>query len=246
MKAEFFKFYSNLNNKEYKYVNLQEERELAGILYLPAPISRDEFEINSTSNDLRLTAPISLEIINEIITGYGNNDFWLEIKNQDEIILFIGKILNIDVNLDNNECSINLSSISNVLKTNIPFKSFSKRCSNSLFDKHCKLNKNNFKYIPNLLIVNKETDYKIYIGTEKENSYFNFGAVVINGNYFQIYNHKDGYINLLYPCFDEIIESITIYPGCDKSTSSCSSKFNNINNYGGFPDIPSSNPAVKI
>jgi uncharacterized phage protein (TIGR02218 family) len=36
--------------------------------------------------------------------------------------------------------------------------------------------------------------------------------------------------------------AVTIYPGCDRTTATCNSKFNNILNFGGFPWIPSRNP----
>ena len=35
---------------------------------------------------------------------------------------------------------------------------------------------------------------------------------------------------------------ITIYPGCDRVTSTCISKFNNLLNYGGVPHLPTKSP----
>ncbi|WP_269915579.1 phage BR0599 family protein [Acinetobacter sp. HY1485] len=37
---------------------------------------------------------------------------------------------------------------------------------------------------------------------------------------------------------------VSIYPGCDKLNTTCTDKFNNILNFGGFPFMPSSNPFV--
>lgn len=34
----------------------------------------------------------------------------------------------------------------------------------------------------------------------------------------------------------------TVYPGCQHNTQDCRHKFNNLNNYGGFPYIPGKNP----
>lgn len=36
--------------------------------------------------------------------------------------------------------------------------------------------------------------------------------------------------------------AVRLYPGCDHSMSTCKAKFNNIDNFGGFPWIPSKNP----
>lgn len=35
---------------------------------------------------------------------------------------------------------------------------------------------------------------------------------------------------------------MTVYPGCDRVTSTCEAKFNNLSNYGGFPHLPTKNP----
>ncbi len=39
-----------------------------------------------------------------------------------------------------------------------------------------------------------------------------------------------------------VADTVTIYPGCAKTTAACLDKFNNLNNYGGFPYIPTKNP----
>lgn len=38
------------------------------------------------------------------------------------------------------------------------------------------------------------------------------------------------------------VVKVKIYPGCDRSTSDCFSKFENLPNFGGFPHIPLKNP----
>lgn len=35
---------------------------------------------------------------------------------------------------------------------------------------------------------------------------------------------------------------VKLYPGCDRSRTTCEGKFNNLDNYGGFPWIPTTNP----
>jgi uncharacterized phage protein (TIGR02218 family) len=38
------------------------------------------------------------------------------------------------------------------------------------------------------------------------------------------------------------LQEIFLYPGCDHTMATCSSKFSNLENYGGFPYIPAKNP----
>jgi uncharacterized phage protein (TIGR02218 family) len=40
--------------------------------------------------------------------------------------------------------------------------------------------------------------------------------------------------------------AVTLYQGCDRSTSMCTDRFNNIGNFGGFPGIPWINPMTNI
>lgn len=35
---------------------------------------------------------------------------------------------------------------------------------------------------------------------------------------------------------------IVVYPGCERTTAVCQSKFNNLSNYGGFPHLPTKSP----
>lgn len=40
--------------------------------------------------------------------------------------------------------------------------------------------------------------------------------------------------------------AVTLYPGCDHSTATCVAKFDNLENYGGFPFLPGINPFKGI
>jgi uncharacterized phage protein (TIGR02218 family) len=39
-------------------------------------------------------------------------------------------------------------------------------------------------------------------------------------------------------------DAVTVYPGCDKTRTACINKFNNYDNYGGFPDLPTKDPGL--
>lgn len=49
-------------------------------------------------------------------------------------------------------------------------------------------------------------------------------------------------VELLYPVPLATGTSVTLTAGCDHSTATCHSRFNNLANYGGFPFIPTKNP----
>ena len=49
-------------------------------------------------------------------------------------------------------------------------------------------------------------------------------------------------VELLYPVAIEPGTEVQMTVGCDHSTETCASRFGNLDNYGGFPAIPSKNP----
>lgn len=49
-------------------------------------------------------------------------------------------------------------------------------------------------------------------------------------------------VELLYPVAIEVGTVVKLTAGCDHSTSTCQSRFDNLDNYGGFPFIPTKNP----
>jgi Phage conserved hypothetical protein BR0599/Uncharacterized conserved protein (DUF2163) len=51
-----------------------------------------------------------------------------------------------------------------------------------------------------------------------------------------------GGVELLYPVAMEVGTQVLLTVGCDHSMQACASRFNNLDNYGGFPSIPSKNP----
>ena len=49
-------------------------------------------------------------------------------------------------------------------------------------------------------------------------------------------------VELLYPVAIEPGTEVLLTVGCDHSTATCAGRFGNLDNYGGFPAIPSKNP----
>lgn len=55
--------------------------------------------------------------------------------------------------------------------------------------------------------------------------------------------HAGGVITLV-DAMDGLVEgdTVTLWPGCGRTVNACKSKFNNLDNYGGLPFLPSKNP----
>ena len=74
--------------------------------------------------------------------------------------------------------------------------------------------------------------------------WFTGGMVILpSGGARFITAHTGTQLTLSRPFVEYVMGSnIDIYPGCDHLRTTCSSKFSNVLNFGGFPYIPSTNP----
>jgi uncharacterized phage protein (TIGR02218 family) len=75
------------------------------------------------------------------------------------------------------------------------------------------------------------------------NGYFTGGKVRYHSSVIMIVEHNADYVILVDHLTDaEPGVSVQLYPGCDRKMNTCNTKFNNVNNYGGFPFLPPKNP----
>ena len=63
-----------------------------------------------------------------------------------------------------------------------------------------------------------------------------------DGARHMIISDYGGGVELLYPVAIEPGTEVLLTVGCDHSTATCAARFNNLDNYGGFPAIPVKNP----
>ena len=59
------------------------------------------------------------------------------------------------------------------------------------------------------------------------------------------HSKTEGCIYLHMPFDDEVVgKQVIVYAGCDKTPQTCKNKFNNLQNFRGFPYIPVKNPVI--
>lgn len=128
---------------------------------------------------------------------------------------------------------------------------YQKNCRHALYSRGCNLNDYDFATIATATdVVGKVVIVPDADSSDSPDGYFTGGVLEMgNGDKCYITKHEGQEITLLTlssSLAEEIDESgssnITLYPGCDHSRSTCQTKFDNLNNFGGFPWIPGKNP----
>jgi len=143
---------------------------------------------------------------------------------------------------------LSVTSILDILKREVPRIMYQEQCNHQLFNTYCGLTKSSYKETGS--VEANSTNIKIYnssvFGSGNHSlGYFELGELKMtsgnsNGISKPIRTHNDGHI-ILYETFKlgiSVGDTFEVYPGCDKSGTTCDNKFNNYANFLGFEYIP--------
>jgi len=123
---------------------------------------------------------------------------------------------------------------------------FSRNCPHSLYDISCGVNKN--AHAVTAMVMSLTGNSFIHNGPIPAGANFYSGGFIeftVNGLVERkpIESQLGSTITLLTSTDDMTIGTmVTMYPGCDRTTATCQNKFNNLSNYGGFPQLPTKSP----
>jgi uncharacterized phage protein (TIGR02218 family) len=158
---------------------------------------------------------------------------------------FIGQV----EELTRSAAKITVNAATAYLSMQIPSIILQPGCTNTLFDPRCGLSKATFAN--SLTVQAGSTVNKIITVSGQPAGYFDNGQLIFtsgpnNGLTKAIRQYVGGviYFNSPLPFTPNAGDIFTAYPGCDKTQSTCSSKFNNLANFEGFPYVPAPETAI--
>lgn len=176
--------------------------------------------------------------------------FYSEGWNKPPLILeklFVG---NVDVDeVSGSYVKLNIKSLTELLNTNFPSDVYQTACHYSLYSSGCDVSKTN--YSEKCLAESGSAKKEIKCYLNRDDGYYQNGVIHFTSG-LNINVKKSVKIQtrslvvlstpLQYP--PKKGDSFTISAGCDKTMSTCKSKFNNLDNFSGTPFIP--NPDSSI
>lgn len=145
-----------------------------------------------------------------------------------------------------------INSYTELLNMQLPRNLYQPPCLNTLFDNACRLSKNS--YAVNGTIVSGSTQIILKSSLNYGSGYFTQGIIKFTSGVNYGYQRSvktftsgnPSTISLYIPLGLAPVagDTFTIYPGCDKTKNTCSSKFNNLANFRGLPFIPENSTAI--
>lgn len=154
-----------------------------------------------------------------------------------------------DVTIENQKFTLEIRTLTNQIQQNVGRKHMAS-CDTDLFSSICGVIKSDFTFngtvteVSDLISI---TDSNL----TQPDGFFDYGLIVFTSGLNKFYS-KDiksfvgGKVTFQLPFYKEIKvgDTFEISAGCDKTLDTCITKFNNVVNFQGFPDIP--NPEITV
>jgi len=172
------------------------------------------------------------------------------LNQQGTVIRFVGNIGDLD-QVSRTVAKFTCKSKVEDLNIQIPRNILQPTCIHTLFDAGCTLNKASFGVSG--IVQAGSTVNKLITSLTQADGYFDNGQLVFtsgtnNGHIVAVkaYLNSSGTVFFVVPlpATPSAGDTFTIYPGCDKTQATCSGKFANLANFGGFPYVPVPETAI--
>jgi uncharacterized phage protein (TIGR02218 family) len=142
------------------------------------------------------------------------------------------------------ECVVDCESVFTGMRRTGARARYQVQCRHALYGRACGVNKEDYRVDGTVTAVDRTNITVTYNASEEPSStYFVGGIIEYNGVMRFIVSQTGGNLKLWRPMPNlEINDSVSLYPGCNRSLITCDSKFDNAINHGGFPWLPNVNP----
>ena len=240
--------------EDYRYTNDEVITADSGGSWIPEAITFSEFsQTNEMAKDpLNITLPrgntfaelflggIPEQVVSVTVFRWHTNDVTEEYR-----LYWKGRIAGSTI--DGDSVKLNCENIFTSLRRPGLRERYQIGCRHALYGRGCGLDKASFAVAGTATAVTGKT---VTISIAQDDNYFLGGMIEMAGGIFRdIASNGSTSLVLITPlkALEDAIatsgsQAVTLYPGCNHSLSECTTKFNNLLNYGGCPYIPSSNP----
>lgn len=227
--------------------------------WMPSPITPSEFsQTNELAKDpLKLTMPRDDAFAELFIGGVPEQITTVTVfrghqgDTAEEFRLYWkGRV--VGVGQENDAVVLECENIFSSVKRPGLIERYQKTCRHALYHRGCNLNDYDFATIATATAISGKTITVEDADDSNTNlGYFTGGIIETeSGERRYITKHDQSQITLLSPIASltetlsdsASVATVTLYPGCDRSRTTCKEKFDNLDNYGGFSWIPSKNP----
>lgn len=221
------------------------------VTYLPLEIRREAifFNPDERAEALKIVVPASTNLVRRYINSVPGQRATLTIlrvhrnDGSNEVLqMFKGVAKTVAFSQNGLEAEIAVLPLSGDLADSIPRFVYSTICNHVLYDQGCTVAQSLFRHENEVTGVSNDV-LSIQGLAAKGSNWATGGYIALpNGDFRLIINHTGDNIRLLLPFpSSPLRQTVEVFAGCDHSIGTCGSKFNNVQNFGGFAWVPLKN-----
>lgn len=232
----------------YRFTSADDAQTFFGNSYPTAEISHDglEFTAEESSGNTVVRVPRANPVAQLFRLMLPTSPVFLTVYRKhrgdpETRVVWDGKV--IACSFEGPDARLTCAPISQVFRKKVPSLVYQSQCNWILFGPGCELDKLLFKTSGTVASVDGATVTSAAAGTQVD-GYFRGGwAELANGERRFIVEHVGTTLSLM-NAFGAVapLDTIDLYPGCDRTEAVCATKFNNLSRHLGFPRIPTRNP----
>ena len=250
-----------IGNQTYRLASGVRSISYGGNIYKAFQISRNEAGVSEETNSpkqLQITLPMSHPACQRYM-AYATppkiatvSIARLQLNSGGAIGLWSGDIVSIGFSRHMATFLVTTTA-SRVMMRVLPTVTVGDQCAHALYDRNCTINRDSYKVTATVIQVDGRK-IKVDIGSGHANPWSVFGDVYHpgTGERMDIVSQQDlgppstvVWLTMQAPIVGlNTGDSVEVSPGCDHTIATCLSKFNNKDNFGGFPSLPLFNPFV--
>lgn len=227
------------------------------LTYTPIAITDDGMvQGGSANNDLTVRVQQNIPLVDLFRSTPPSGEIALTVRRRhdgDELddwyVWWIGTIANVKKGRVNEATLICRTLMASFRRSGLRL-SWTRGCPHMLYDSECRVNPEDFAHTTTITAINADGSVTVESAGGNPAGYYDGGFIEwqatvegtldqrsiessVNDTRFRIFGSTDRLsVGLV----------LTLYPGCDLKGSTCSGKFNNLANYGGFEQMTGENP----
>lgn len=245
---ELYHFYNSIN--DWYYTSTDTEIEFKNDTYQPAPIRRDSQNLKARveQKEMTLTADKNIDVVDQYRVVPPENEVFVTIHRyhegdkNDPSVIWEGRVSSVAWEEDDT-VSIKILPLSGIMGENGLRKAYQLQCNHMLFGDACGVDADSFSEQGTITAINQAT-FTVNVADNQPDGYYSNGYIVHETYTKKLIQDHVGEDLVLLNSIEgaEVGDTVTIFAGCDRNIDDCKNKFDNLDNFGGFPFVPDKNP----
>ena len=249
-------------SRRWNYTSSDEDKVLNSVTYRAVPISRSRIEATQDPGKTSLTISVqnTLEFVRQYVATSPTDVVSVSLQRYhegfpDEVVVpWRGRVTNVSFNESTSETEITCQPLYTSLRRPGLRRVYQSSCPHVLYNSPCNVVREN---LGAAVVVESVTGNVLQSSNFIQNTANPFAADWFTGGFIEVnigqgaidrrfiieHDNDAGTVTLNLPASSIVAgTNLIAYAGCNHSPTVCKGKFNNLDNYGGFPFIPTKNP----